>query len=63
MKLPIENFLFPTFVRGTLLRLSRHTYVPRRTGWEALLYGINNENPGLLQWAPVEVGLNCTTGD
>jgi len=36
MKLPIENFWFPIFGRGTLIPLSRNTYVPRHTGWEAL---------------------------
>jgi len=40
MKLPIENFWFPTFGRSPLLLLSRHTYVPRHTGWEALFQAI-----------------------
>ena len=31
---------FLAFGHGTLLPLSRHTFVPRHTGWEALIYVI-----------------------
>jgi len=30
------NYWFPTFGRGALLPLSRHTCVSRHTGWETL---------------------------
>ena len=39
LTLLVENCWFPTFFRGTPLSLSRHTCVPRHTGWEALVSG------------------------